>query len=202
MARIASCAILVLAALQAGCAASPTRVVGTYSSPEPIHPDCDTSVGYFELLGRISNTSGHAIDFHLDDFEGPPFDPAHMAYRVYAAFPGEPMTLVHNSGHDSIWDRDLRIAPGDSAMFNIPIFGLRPSDYSRWFRVEFRDVHNRSYWTREFQLCAVAPTVNCACPPPVAGAAGAPGRRPACAAAPPAGPPVVPPGREISLVCR
>jgi hypothetical protein len=191
----------VLAALQAACAASPVRSVGIRASAEPIVPTCDTSVGYFPLLGRISNTSGHEIDFHLDDFEGPPFDPSHMAYRVYAAPPGEPLQLVHNSGHDSIWDRTLAIVPGDSAMFNIPIFGLRPADYYNYFRVEFRDSRNRSYWTREFQLCAVAPTT-CACPGPVSAAAGATGPRPACASAPQASLAMPASAGEISLVCR
>ena len=200
MAKLGSYAVLLLAALQAGCAASPVRLAEYRTSPAPIEPTCDTSVGYFELLGRISNGSGREIDFRLDDFEGPPFDPAHMAYRVYAGAPGEPLQLVHNSGHDSIWDRTLVIAPGDSAMFNIPIFGLRPADYSRYFRVEFRDKNNRSYWTREFQLCAVTP-VQCACPAPVANNTGAKEQRQSCAVAPQASLPPEAAG-EISLVCR
>jgi hypothetical protein len=56
-----------------------------------------------------------------------------MAYRVYASAPGEPYELVHNSGHDSEWDRTVTVAPGDSVMFNVPIFGLRPADYYHYF---------------------------------------------------------------------
>jgi hypothetical protein len=192
---------LLLAALQAGCAASPARPVGIRSSPEPIHPTCDTSVAYIELLGRINNRGGGTVAFHLDDYGGPPFDPAHMAYRVHASAPGEPLQLVHNSGHDSEWDRTVAIGPGDSAMVNIPIFGLRPSDYYHYFRIEFRDTNNRSYWTPEFELCAVT-AANCACRGRSATAVNGQGPRQACASAPQAsfGKDDTPGG--ISLVCR
>ena len=197
MAKLVCSTVLLLATMQVGCVNSPVRTVGIRSSPEPIHPTCDTSVDYIDLLGRIGNTSGSAIAIHLDDYEGPPFDPSHMAYRVYASAPGDPLQLVHNSGHDSEWDRTVSIAPGDAAMFHIPIFGLRPADYHHYFRIEFRDARNRSYWTREFELCAVTP-VNCACPGPVATAGGAKAPRPAC----PLTAEASPGPREISLVCR
>ena len=191
---------ILLAALQAGCANSPARPVGFRSSPEPIHPTCDTSAGYLQLVGSVSNKRHGTIAFHLDDYGGPPFDPSYMAYRVYASAPGEPYELVHNSGHDSEWDRTVTIAPGDSAMFNVPIFGLRPADYSRYFRIEYRDTRNRSYWTGEFDLCAV--TTNCACQ---GRGAAVPGERATLAACPSVPQASAVPGdmsREISLVCR
>jgi hypothetical protein len=203
MAKIMLCAFsgFLLVVLQAGCAATPARPVGLRSSPEPIHPTCDTSVEYIELLGRIDNPGGGTAAFHLDDYGGPPFDPSYMAYRVYASAPGQPYQLVHNSGHDSEWDRTTTIAPGDSAMFNIPIFGLRPSDYYHHFRIEIRDARNTSYWTPEFDLCAVS-AANCACP--ALGASGADGRtsRQACTPRPQASR-----GKELvagafSLLCR
>jgi len=191
---------LLLAALQAGCAASPARPVGFRSSLEPIHPTCDTSVGYLQLVGSVSNKFHDPIAFQLDDYDGPPFDPSYMSYRVYASAPGEPFELVHNSGHDSEWDRTVTIAPGDSLKFNVPIFGLRPADYYHYFRIEYRDARNRSYWTREFDLCAV--TANCACAGRVATPAGAGATRPACASAQQAGTVLGEKPREIILVCR
>jgi hypothetical protein len=185
-----------LAALQAGCAASPARPVGFRSSPEPIHPTCDTSVKYVQLVGTVSNKRGGDIAFHLDDEGGPPFDPSYMSYRVYASAPGEPFELVHNSGHDSEADRTVTIAPGDSAMFNVPIFGLRPSDYYHHFRIEYRDARNRSYWTREFDLCTLAAKCTCA----GRGATSAVG--PACPSAPQASAVPFDMPREFSLVCR
>jgi hypothetical protein len=108
---------------------------------------------------------------------------------------------VHDSGHGSEWDRTIAIPPGESQVFHTPIFGLRPSDYSHYFRIEFRDAHNRSRWTPEFELCAVsAPSCTC----PAVGAKAADGRtsRQACAAVPQAslGKKDIPGG--ISLVCR
>ncbi|MEO8161203.1 MAG: hypothetical protein ABI588_07270 [Arenimonas sp.] len=193
--------VFLLAALQAGCAASPARPVGFRSSPEPIHPTCDTSVGAIELLGRITNPGGDDIAIHLDDQGGPPFDPSYMAYRVHASAPGEPFQLVHNSGHDSQWDRSITIAPGDSAMFNIPIFGLRPSDFYHYFRIEFRDARNRSYWTQEFELCAMS-AANCACRGGGATAANALTPRQGCAAAPQAKLVKDDAAGGLSLVCR
>jgi hypothetical protein len=189
-----------LAALLAGCAASPARLAGFRSSPEPIHPSCDTSVAYLQLVGRVSNKGHDAITFQLDDYGGPPFDPSYMSYRVYASAPGEPFELVHNSGHDSKWDRSMTIAPGDSAMFNVPIFGLRPADYYHYFLIEYRDARNRSYWTREFELCAV--TANCACRERGAAAAGKLAPQAACPSAQRASVVPVDSSREISLVCR
>ena len=190
---------LLLVVLQAGCAASPPRPVMFSSSPVPIHPTCDTSVAYLDLVGKVQNRGHGTIFFQLDDYNGSPFDPSHMSYRVYASVPGEPYELVHNSGHDSEWDRIVKVVPGDSVMFSVPIFGLRPADYYHYFRIEYRDSRNRSYWTREFDLCAV--NANCACQAR-ATAAGAPAAHPACASAQQAS--VVPTGmpREISLVCR
>ena len=200
MGKLASCAVLLLASVQAACTAgTPVRPDGYVHSLEPIQPDCDTSIGYLDLVGSFSNRTGGAVDFHLDDFEGPPLDPSYMAYRVWAGAPGGRLELVHNSGHDSIWDRTVRIPSGGPALLHIPIFGLRPADYYRYFRVEYRDARNRSYWTPEFTLCAVAP-VNCRCPAPAAPAVGANLARPACPLASAAR--AVPDPGEISLLCR
>jgi len=201
MAKFMVCAVsgLLLAALQAGCAFSTPRPMGFRSSPEPIHPTCDTSVGYIQLVGSVSNKRHGTIAFHLDDYGGPPFDPSYMAYRVYASAPGEPYELVHNSGHDSEWDRTVTVAPGDSMMFNVPIFGLRPADYYHYFRIEYRDSKNRSYWTREFELCAVS---TCSCPGRGAATAGARAMQPACPLTHQASAVVDEKPREISLVCR
>jgi hypothetical protein len=73
------------------------------------------------------------------------------------------MPLVHNASRGSEWDRTVTIAPGESAEFNTPLFGLRPSDYYRWFRIEMRDSKGRSYWTPPFDLCSVS-QANCGCP--------------------------------------
>jgi hypothetical protein len=174
--------------------------MGFRSSPEPIHPTCDTSVGYIQLVGKVRNRSHGAIAFELDDYGGPPFDPTYMSYRVYASAPGEPYELVHNSGHDSKSDRIVTIAPGDSALFNVPIFGLRPADYYHYFRIEYRDVKNRSYWTREFDLCAVS--TNCACRGRAATSARERDAQPACPSAQLAVAVLGDKPREISLICR
>ena len=157
--------VLLLAVLEAGCATGPARPVVLRSSPQPIHPTCDTSVEVIDLAVRIDNPGGGAAAFALKDGGGPPFEPAYMTYRVHASAPGEPYELVHDSGHGSEWDRKVSIAPGGSEVFHTPIFGLRPSDYSHYFRIEFRDAHNRSRWTPEFELCAVSPP-KCTCPGP------------------------------------
>jgi len=191
---------ILIAALQTGCAASPARPELFRSSPEPIHPSCDTSVGYIQLVGKVRNRDHGNITFQLDDFGGPPYDPSYMSYRVYASAPGEPFELVHNSGHDSEWDRTVTIPPGDSVMFNVPIFGLRPADYYHYFRIEYRDAKNRSYWTREFDLCAVS--TNCACPGRDATPAGERATSPACASAQQASAVLEVKPREIVLVCR
>ena len=203
MAKFGACVgtVLLLTAALAGCAASPVRSIGLRSSPEPFHPTCDTSVEYIDLFGRITNRSGGGIAFQLDDYEGPPFDPAYMAYRVYASAPGKPMQLVHNSGHDSEWDRVVGIAPGDAVMLHIPLFGLRPADYYHYFRIEIRDERNTSYWTPEFQLCAMIPA-DCTCATPVAGTTGAQPPRLACPAALKAGVGGPETAREFSLLCR
>ena len=191
---------VLLAALQAGCASSPDRPTMFRSSAEPIHPSCDTSVGYVQLVGKVSNRGHGTIAFQLDDYGGPPFDPSYMSYRVYASAPGEPFELVHNSGHDSKWDRVVTVAPGDSMPFNVPIFGLRPADYYHYFRIEYRDARNRSYWTREFELCAV--TTNCACPGGGVSTAGARATPLACPSAQHTSAVLDEKPREISLVCR
>jgi hypothetical protein len=202
MGKLVCGAILLLAAAQAGCATSPPVRPGPYvDSLEPVQPTCDTSVAYVDLVGRYTNRTGGEVVFQLDDFEGPPFDPVYMAYRVYAGEPGERMQLVHNSGHDSKWDRTVTIARGESTTLHVPIFGLRPSDYYRYFRIEYRDSRNRSYWTREFTLCAVAPA-NCRCPAQATTmGAGANPARLACPLATSSSP-VQPGVREISLMCR
>ena len=203
MANFRPCAfsVVLLAVLQVGCAANPAHRVALRSSPQPIHPTCDTSVEYIDLMVRIDNPGGGAAAFHLKDGGGPPFDPSYMAYRVHASAPGEPFQLVHDSGHGSEWDRTISIAPGESEVFHTPIFGLRPSDYSHYFRIEFRDAKNRSRWTPEFELCAVS-AAKCSCPGLAPKSANAPTLRQDCAAAPQAsvGKQDIPGG--ISLVCR
>jgi hypothetical protein len=199
--RLSAFSVVLLAALQAGCAANPPHPVGFRSSPQPIHPTCDTSVEYIDLMVTIDNPGGGAAAFHLKDGGVPPFDPSYMAYRVHASAPGEPYQLVHDSGHGSEWDRTIAIAPGGSEVFHTPIFGLRPSDYSHYFRIEFRDAKNRSRWTPEFELCSVS-APNCTCPGLGGTAANARTPRQACAAVPQAsrGNEAVPGG--ISLFCR
>jgi len=196
MAKLGTSTILalVLAAL-AGCAATPPRLV--VAAPEIIHPACDTSVAYIDMVGTIRNDSNEVISFHLDDDRGPPFDLWYMGYIVYSGAPGEQFRLVHYSGHDSEWDRTVTIAPGDTAAFNIPLFGLRPADYLRYFRIELRDSKLRSYWTPVFELCAVSP-VNCACPPQGAPAAGPQ----SCPVLPLAGVATDKTSGEIGVACR
>lgn len=198
MGKLVTCAVLLLAAVQAGCVNSPTRRDFYVRSLEPVQPTCDTSVRYIDLVGKVTNRTGGDVDFDLDDFEGPPFDPTYMSYRVWAGPPGGRMELVHNSGHDSLRDRTVTVAPGDSVRLHIPIFALRPADYYHYFRIEYRDSRNRPYWTPEFTLCAL-PRLNCGCPAPVATSARA--AAPACPMAA-ASSPAVPDAREISLVCR
>ena len=163
-------ALLLLAALQAGCAATPTRPQTAYSPAEPLRLTCDTSVTYIEMVGSIRNTTNAAITFNLDGNGGPPYDPWYLGYRVYSSAPGRPFGLVHNSGHDSVWTSTVTLAPGEETVFNIPLFGLRPADYRRYFQVALRDSKGRSYWTRPFELCAFA-RANCGCPTAAAGAA-------------------------------
>jgi hypothetical protein len=175
--------VLLLAAMQGGCAAMPGRTDALRSSLEVVRPICDTSVRYIPLTARIRNHTNGDIEFNLDGDRGPPFDPWYLGYRVHSGAPGEPFRLVHNSGHDSVWTRTVAIAPGNSADFNTPIFGLRPADYLRYFRIELRDSKGRSYWTPVFELCSVSRT-NCGCPRPGAltVSSQAPGQ--ACPAAP------------------
>ena len=165
MAKLGSSAfsVLLLAAVQVGCAATPVRHEVIRSPPEILRPACDTSVSYIDMVGTIANTTNAAITFNLDGDRGPPFDPWYLGYRVHSGGPGEPFELVHNSGHDSVWTGTVTIAPGDSTVFSIPIFGLRPADYLRYFRIELRDSKGRSYWTPVFELCAFS-RANCGCP--------------------------------------
>jgi hypothetical protein len=155
--------VLLIAALQAGCATSPPWL--SPATPEIVAPRCDTSVDYIDLVGMIQNTSSREISFHLDDDRGSPYELWYMGYIVSSAAPGKEFRVVHNSGHDSEWDRTVTIAPGDSATFSIPLFGLRPADYYRYFTIELRDSELRSYWTPVFDLCSFA-RQRCECPQP------------------------------------
>jgi len=182
MPRFSAFSVLLLCALQAGCAAMPDRAdaPGTgLSAPRAV---CDTSIGYIYLAARIRNDSVGDIEFNLVGDRGPPFDPAYMGYRVHSSAPGEPFRLVHNAGRDSIWTRTVAIAPGNSADFSVPIFALRPADYLSQFRIELRDSKGRSYWTPVFELCSVS-RANCGCPR-TALAAGAQAPQQACPVAP------------------
>lgn len=155
--------VMLLAALQIGCAATPSYDHAVRPTVIVPRPSCDTSIRHIQLAARIQNASTGDIRFHLDGDRGPPYDPWYMGYRVHSSAPGGPFELVHNSGHDSVWTRTLAIAPGNSAEFNIPVFGLRPADYLRHFRIELRDSKGRSYWTPIFDLCSVS-RASCGCP--------------------------------------
>jgi len=161
--RAYSLVIALLAGLQAGCGAMPPRDDLSDSSGDGPRPRCDTSVRYIDLGTRISNHTGSDIEFNLVGGSGPPYHPSWMGYRVHSGDLGEPPQLVHNGSRGSVWDRTVTIAPGDSAEFSTPIFGLRTSDYFRWFRIEMRDSRGRSYWTPPFDLCSVS-QANCGCP--------------------------------------
>lgn len=145
-----------LAALQVGCAGMPNHADPVRSSLQAVHPTCDTSVRTIDLVTSIRNDSDRDLEFNLVGDRGPPFDLWYMGYRVYASAPGEPLQLVHNSGQDSLWTRKVAIAAGNTAEFRTPIFGLRPADYHRHFRIEVRDSKSRSYWTPVFELCSFA----------------------------------------------
>jgi len=165
MAKLGRCAVLLLvsAGLQAGCATrDPPRF--SASLPEIVAPRCDTTIDYVDMVGIVRNTAGRPVSFHLDDDRGPPFDLWYMGYTVYSGTPGKPFHVVHYSGHDSEWDRTVTIASGQSAAFTIPVFGVRPADYYRYFQIELRDSERRSYWTPVFELCDFAR--RCACPQP------------------------------------
>lgn len=155
--------VALLAASQVGCAGMPSRADALRSSPEALHPICDTSVRYIDLATRIRNDFKGDIEFNLVGDRGPPFDLWYMGYRVYSSAPGEPFRLVHNSPQDWAWTRKVAITAGNSAEFSTPIFGLRADDYHRYFRIELRDSKSRSYWTPVFELCSV-PRASCECP--------------------------------------
>lgn len=162
--RFAGFTVVLLAATQAGCTAMPYRAQALRPSLEVPRPTCDTSVRYIHLATRLRNDTNRDIHFDLVGDRGPPLDLWYMGYRVHSSAPGQPFGLVHNSGQDSVPTRKVSIAPGNSADFNVPIFGLRPADYLSIFRIELRDSRGRSYWTRPFDLCSV-PRATCGCPP-------------------------------------
>ena len=177
--------VLVIAALQLGCVAVPRHAGGLPAHLQVPRPTCDTSVRYIHLAARVRNTTSRDMEFHLDGQRGPRLDPFYMGYRVHSAAPGERFRLVHNSGHDAVWTRTVAIAPGNSAEFNVPIFGLKPVDYLRYFRIELRDSNGRSYWTPTFDLCSVS-RANCGCPRLGALAIGSQAERQICRASAPA----------------
>jgi hypothetical protein len=156
MTKLGFCAfaLVSLAVLQAGCTSEPNRRGADRSPPEAFVPGCDTSVRTIELVSTIRNDSDADIEFNLVGDRGSPFDLWYRGYSVYASAPGEPFQLVHNSGQNSLWTRKVAIAAGGSAEFKTPIFGLKPADYFRNFRIGVRDSKSRTYWTPVFQLCA------------------------------------------------
>ena len=147
--------VVCFAVLHAGCAGMPDRAEFR-SSPQALHPACDTSVRRVDLLSRIRNDSDADIEFNLVGDRGPPYDLMYMGYRVYSSAPGGTFALVHDSGQNAEWTRKVAIAPGGSAEFNTPIFGLRAADFHRYYRIELRDSESRSYWTPVFELCSFA----------------------------------------------
>ena len=177
--RVLAPTVLLFAALQCGCATGPDRPGALSASFDAPRAACDTSVRSIDLISRMPNGSGRDLAFNLVGDKGPPYDLWYMGYRVYEAAPGGPFELVHDSGHDSEWTRTVAIAPGSSADFHTPLFGLRPGDYRRYFRIELRDAKNQSYWTRVFELCAVL-TANCGCPRPGMQAVGSQATQLAC----------------------
>lgn len=193
--------VLLLAAVQVGCAAIPRPNGGLPSHLEAPRPTCDTSVRYIYLAAKVRNTTSRDIEFHLDGQRGPRLDPFYMGYRVHSAAPGQPFRLVHNSGHDAVWNRTVAIAPGNSADFNVPIFGLKPVDYLRYFRIELRDSKGRSYWTPVFDLCSVS-QATCGCPRLGVLAVGSQARRQACPAALPGSVADNATNVEVDVVCR
>jgi hypothetical protein len=177
--RFSALPVVLLAALQVGCATAPESAGILRSGVELPRASCDTSVRYIDLDARVRNNSNGDIEFNLVGDRGPPFDLWYMGYRVHSAAPGEPFRLVHDSGQNWAWTRKVAIDPGNSANFKAPIFGLRPADYLRYFRIELRDSKGRSYWTPVFELCSVLRT-SCGCPRLGALAAGSPAPRQAC----------------------
>lgn len=161
---ISTLPLLLVAALQAGCAATPQRGDPLRSSFEIPRPTCDTSVGLIHVYARIRNDTNRKIEFNLVGDRGPPYDLWWLGYRIHSSAPGEPYALMHNAARGSIWTRTVAVAPGDSVDFNVALFGLRPADYGRYFRIEVRDSKARSYWTPPFELCAVS-NASCGCPP-------------------------------------
>ena len=160
--RLPCLSLLSVVFLLSGCAVSQPSAVMRSSIGSP-DLRCDRSVTYIDVVARITNDSNQVIEFNLDGNRGPPYDPWWQGYRVHSAPPGEYLGLVHASGHDSVWDRTIAIAPGSSADFNVPLFGLRPDDYLNFHTIELRDARGRSYWTPEFSLCSVS-RPKCDCP--------------------------------------
>ena len=199
--RFSAFSILLLAMLQIGCAALPRAAGSVSSHVAGPRTTCDTSVRYIYLAARVRNVTGRDIGFHLVGDRGPALDPWYMGYRVHSAAPGEPFRLVHNSGRDSVWNRTAAIAPGNSADFSVPIFGLKRADYFRYFRIELRDSKGRSYWTPPFDLCSVS-QANCGCPRLGALAVSSQARGQLCPAAPPAGAANNATQVEVAVDCR
>ena len=181
--RFSTFSIVLLAALQTGCATMPDRAAPLRSSVDVPRPTCDTSIRYIDLAARIPNNTNGDIEFNLVGDRGPRFDLWYMGYRVYSSAPGQPFRLVHDSGQDSAWTRKVAIAPGNSAEFKVPLFGLRRDDYFHYFRIELRDSKGRPYWTPVFELCSVA-RASCGCRRVGASSASSQAPRQACAAAP------------------
>lgn len=180
--RLSVVPVLLLVAVQAGCTTMPMPVpVDDFSSVELPSLACDISAKQIPLATRLRNDTGGDIVFNLEGDRGPPYNPWYLGYRVYSSLPGGPYELVHNSGHDSVWNRIVRVLPGESVDLNVPLFGLRPADYRHWFRIELRDSENRSYWTAPFALCSV-PRALCGCPPPGGVAVGLQAPSQACTA--------------------
>lgn len=161
---LCSIAVLLLAALQPGCASLHGRADVPRASLDAPNLGCDTSVKYIPLVARLRNTTNGVIEFYLQDDHVAPYGLWYLGYRVHSGAPGAPLSLVHNANHGSIATRRIRLQPGDAADFDVPIFGLGPGDYRDHFRIELRDSDRRSYWSEQFDLCGVQP-VNCGCPP-------------------------------------
>lgn len=141
-----------VAAIVAGC--TPLDPARVHIVVEPVVQSCNTPGKEIAVRLAVHNDSRAKLKIGIDPSSHAPYALSWLSYRVLDE--SGAIDWKHGpGGHGPMPPHTLTIDPGDKTELVGSLYGLTPDDYTKNFKIQFKDEAGHVFMTGLFKACSL-----------------------------------------------